>query len=292
MFPNNLIILHNWVLHFGQINSIINIICKNKNIVYNLRGCVNIFTKEDLTENLKQLGIKRSDNVLVHSSMKSIGAVDGGADTVLDVFCEYLAESGNIALPSHSWDTINDEHNIFDPKTEPCCVGLLPNLFIKRKGVLRSLHPTHSIAITGKDAEDFVRDEHLIDTPCGRMGCWGKLYDYNFKIMFLGCGTKCNTYIHGVEEWCEVPDRITDHYHKFKIVMPDGSLFDRDMRRHRCLSTENLSGNYDRIQPFMEKEGLAVKGKFGDADCVIETARDIYDVTVKLLSENINFFAD
>ena len=222
--------------------------------------------------------------------MKSIGAVDGGAETVLDVFCEYLSKTGNIVLPSHSWETINDEHNIFDPQKEPSCVGILTELFRKRKGVLRSLHPTHSVAIMGKDAEDFVKDEHLIDTPCGRKGCWGKLYDYDFKIMFLGCGTKCNTYIHGVEEWCDIPERLSDHYHKFKIVMPDSSIFDRDMKRHYCPHNDNISENYDRIQPFMEKQGLAVKGKFGDAECVIETARDIYEVTAKLLSENKNFF--
>ena len=69
-------------------------------------------TKISLTEDLKNLGIKRNDNVLIHSSMKSIGKVEGRADTVLDVFCEYLAEHGNIVLPAHTWDSINDEHNI------------------------------------------------------------------------------------------------------------------------------------------------------------------------------------
>lgn len=250
-----------------------------------------MFTKEKLTDDLRRLGIEKNDNVLVHSSMKSIGAVEGGAETVLDVFCEYLSGTGNIALPSHSWNTINDEHNIFDPDKEPCCVGILPEIFRKRSGVLRSLHPTHSIAIMGKLAEDFVRDEHLIDTPCGRKGCWGKLYDYGFKIMFLGCSTKRNTYVHGVEEWCEIPERLTEHYHKFKIVMPDGSIFDRDMKRHHS-PYEDISQNYDRIQPFMEKKGLATKGKFGDADCVVETARDIYEVTSELLKESSNFFGN
>ena len=244
------------------------------------------YTKAGLTEDFKNLGIKKTDRVLIHSSMKSIGGVEGGADAVLDVFCEYLAENGNIALPSHSWRTINDEHNIFDPEKEPSCVGILTEIFRKRKGVLRSLHPTHSVAVTGKDKEYFVKDEHLIDTPCGRKGCWGKLLDMDFKIIFLGCGTKSNTYIHGVEEWCNVPNRLTEEYHKFKIVMPGGTLFDRDIRRH----IGGISESYDRIQPYKEKRGLAKKGRFGGADCVVERAADIYNVTSALLGDNINFF--
>ena len=249
------------------------------------------FDFHSLTEDFKNLGIKKDDNVLIHSSMKSIGEVEGGADTVLDVFIEYLSEKGNIALPSHSWSAINAEHNIFDPEKEPSCVGILPQIFRKRKGVLRSLHPTHSIAITGKDKEYFVKDEHLIDTPCGRKGCWGKLLDMDFKIVFLGCDTKSNTFIHGVEEWCNVPGRLTKTYQKLKIVMPDGTIFDRDMIRHWDRNNRGVSDNYDRLLPHMEEKGLVVKGKFGDADCIIEKARDIYKVASELLERNINFFS-
>jgi len=247
------------------------------------------YKKDDLTDDFRNLGIKKTDNVFIHSSMKSIGEVEGGADTVLDVFCEYLAENGNIALPSHSWASINDEHNIFDPAKEPSCVGILTEIFRKRGGVLRSLHPTHSISIAGKDKEYFVKNEHLIDTPCGRAGCWGKLLDMDFKIIFLGCSTQRNTYLHGVEEWLNVPGRLTEEYHKYKIVMPDGTLFDRDLKRHYNKNGD-ISGHYDRIQPYMEEKGLAVKGRFGSADCVAERAADIYDVTSELLRKNINFF--
>jgi len=244
---------------------------------------------ESLTKDFKNLGIKPGDNVLIHSSMKSIGGVEGGADTVLDVFCGYLAESGNIVLPSHTWDKINGEYNIFDPENEPSCVGILTEIFRKRKGALRSLHPTHSVAIMGKDAEYFVKGEHLIDTPCGREGCYGKFLDMDFKIIFLGCDTTSNTFLHGVEEWCGIPDRITDGHQELKIKMPDGTVFDRPSRRHDD-PYGGVSERYDRIMPYMEKQDLVTKGKFGDADCIVMKARDIYEITAGLLKQNIEFF--
>jgi aminoglycoside 3-N-acetyltransferase len=244
---------------------------------------------QSLTEDFKNLGIKPDDNVLIHSSMKSIGEVEGGADTVLDVFIKYLAENGNIVLPTHTWAQINAEYNIFDPEKEPSCVGILPEIFRKRKGALRSLHPTHSVAIMGKDAEYFVKGEHLIETPCGRNGCWGKFLDMDFKIIFLGCSTECNTYLHGVEEWLDVPERLTDDYQKLRIIMPDGTIFERPSRRHYNRHG-NISDSYSKIQPYLEERGLVVKGKFGDADCIVNKARDLYETASELFAKDIDFF--
>ena len=100
---------------------------------------------------------------------------------------------------------------IFDPMTEPSCVGILTNLFMKRPGVFRSLHPTHSIAAFGKGAEDYIQGEEKVDTPCHRNGCWGKLYDLGAKILFVGCTLRSNTILHGVEEWNQIPMRLTDN---------------------------------------------------------------------------------
>lgn len=248
-----------------------------------------IYSRNDLTQNIEALGIRSGDTLLIHSSLKSIGCVEGRADAVLAAFTDYLA-GGNLILPTHSWNAINEEHNIFDPETEPSCVGALTEIFRKKDGVIRSWHPTHSVGVIGKDAADYVRGDHLSDTPCPRKGCWGKLYDYNAKILFLGCSPKRNTFLHSVEEWMNVPDRLTEHYTGVKIKIPgESKLFDRPLKRHFNAGGD-ISGNYDRIIPFMEEKNLLIKGKFGDADCVLMNAADAADVTINLLKENIDFF--
>ena len=45
-----------------------------------------MYTKDQLKEQIKRLGIRPDDTLLVHSSMKAVGEVEGGADTVLDAF--------------------------------------------------------------------------------------------------------------------------------------------------------------------------------------------------------------
>jgi len=51
-----------------------------------------MYTKEDLKEYLKAMWLTGKETILVHSSMKSIGEVEGRADTVLDALIEYFKD--------------------------------------------------------------------------------------------------------------------------------------------------------------------------------------------------------
>ena len=210
-----------------------------------------MYTKEDIIAGLKAVGVNPEGTLLVHSSMKSLGEVDGGAQTVLDALSEYMS-GGLLVLPTHSWRTINDEHNLFDYRSEPSCVGILSNLFMKRPGVIRSLHPTHSVAAFGADAESYVADEINMTTPCGIGGCWHKLLTRNAQVLFLGCGVACNTFLHGVEEWNDVPYRLDGGGHIMKTVMRDGSVTERNMRRHHSPNAEGgeVSQHYSKVMPY------------------------------------------
>lgn len=59
------------------------------------------YTKADLKHDLAAMGLTGTETILIHSSMKSIGPVEGGADTVLDAWMEFFAE-GLLLLPTHS----------------------------------------------------------------------------------------------------------------------------------------------------------------------------------------------
>ncbi len=254
------------------------------------KGCMVMYTKEVLLKQIAEMGIGKEDTLMIHSSIKAIGRVEGGAETVLDAFIEYLSD-GLLIFPTHTWKQIDDRYNVFHPETEPSCVGLLTNLFLKRKDAVRSLHPTHSVAAIGKDAEAFTEGEERNDTPCSRQGCHGKLYDRKAKILFLGCDLNRNTYLHGVEEWNKVPDRLSDQYQQLFIAMPDGSLLPRPIYRHYNANGD-ISRNYGKmLQPFLQK-GIGRLGKFGDADCVLCDAVGMADMVSGFLLKNPDLFAD
>lgn len=247
-------------------------------------------SKADLIKAMKKLGIDSKGTLLVHSSMKALGEVEGGAETVIDAFIEYMHD-GLLVFPTHSWNSINGNNPLYNPLTEPSCIGVLTNLFLKRPGVIRSLHPTHSVAALGRDAEEFTSGEENTRTACPRFGCWGKLYDRKAQILFLGCSTKRNTYIHGVEEWYEIPNRLHEKTEALKIQRPDGTILDCPQHRHHS-PVEDISQNYDIIQPAMLHRGITVKGFIGDAESYLCEAAPMADLTGEFLKRNPDLFLD
>ena len=76
-----------------------------------------MFTKEQLKEQLKNMGIKPDDTVLIHTSFKAVGEVEGGIDGFIDIFKEYLSD-GLFIIPTHTWAVVTPENPIYDVKPQ------------------------------------------------------------------------------------------------------------------------------------------------------------------------------
>lgn len=246
-------------------------------------------TYASLIDDLTRLGIHSDDRLLVHSSMKAIGAVDGGVDAVLDALAQHL-RSGLLLLPTHTWKEGNNPEGIFDPLTEPSCVGILTERFRQRPGVIRSWHPTHSIAGLGAGAREFLAGEERTRTPCPRDGCWGRLYDVGARILFLGAGLRSNTFLHSVEEWHQIPDRLATHATLFRIRRPDGTGY-IDCPQFRHFSSQgDVSQHYGKVESELLARGIAREGRIGEARSVLCEVRPMADLVGEHLEREPHFF--
>ncbi|WP_334076911.1 AAC(3) family N-acetyltransferase [Paenibacillus sanfengchensis] len=245
-------------------------------------------TKESLIKQLEHMGIDGKGTMLIHSSLKSMGPVEGGADTVLDAFTAYMKD-GLLVLPTHTWSSINADNPRFYVDRTPSCIGILPELFRKRPGAVRSLHPTHSVAALGRDALEFTKDDHCFDTPCARGSAWGKLLDRNATILLVGVDLRRNTFIHGVEEWADIPGRLTDDHETLYTVLPDGTEIPVPSRRHCGLS---WSEHFWKVDEILESKGAMYKGRFGDAVVRVCDAARVEKVITEMLKHNPDLFSD
>ncbi|MBE5876801.1 MAG: AAC(3) family N-acetyltransferase [Lachnospiraceae bacterium] len=249
-------------------------------------------TRETLVEDIRRLGVAKDDILLVHSSMKAIGEVDGGADTVLDALTEAVCD-GMLILPTHTWSVMSNEYPIYDPEKEPACVGILPNLFRKREGVMRSLHPTHSVAAYSKNQkllQEFISGEEQFSTPCPRQGCYGKLYDLNAKVLMLGVGLNRYTYLHGVEEWFGIEERLEKEALSLQIKLPSGELLPVSMHKHFKPNNISVSEYYIKMEKPFVQAGALKKGRIGDAQSMLLLARQTADITTEYLRKDKDIF--
>lgn len=236
-------------------------------------------TKENLLNDLKKLGINQYGTLKVHSSFKSIGNVDGGPDTVLDSLSEYMKD-GLLVLPTHTWSHVNQSNPVFHVDDSESNVGILTELFRKREGVIRSLHPTHSVAALGKDAKDFTAGNEKLDTPVARTSPYGKLLDRNAQIMMIGIDLIKNTFIHGIEEWIDIPGRVTDSHEQLYVVDSNGTKISVPSRRHYG---KTWSDHFWKVDDYLLKLGAMHIGKFGDAEVrICDTAKMTKIISVML----------
>ncbi len=247
------------------------------------------YTKADLKHDLAAMGLTGNETILIHSSMKSIGPVEGGADTVLDALMEFFAE-GLLLLPTHTWRFINEENRVFDVRRSACCVGILPELFRQRPGVVRSLHPTHSMAAYGKDAAAYLEGELDANTPCTPGGCYDRLRAAHGKVLLLGVTHARNTFIHSVEEVLNVPNRLTDKPLQLTVVDAAGAQHTVYMRRHYNVQQPHISEDFVKLEQAYLDCGAARNTKFGDAACILCDAEGLFRVTRHVLAPNPEAF--
>ena len=235
-----------------------------------------MFTRQDIYAGLRQMGVKPSDTVIMHTSMKAIGEVEGGAEGFLSAMIDYFAEDGLLIVPTHTWARAFDK-SYSGPTLEMdspyTCIGLIPSLAAVHPAAHRSLHATHSVAAFGKKAEDYIAGEVLIDTFTSKRGCYGKLYEMGGKVLLVGVGHNRNTYLHSCEERMDVPNRLSDEPFPTTIRLRSGDIIERPLRGHMAKGCPDVSAHYPKFEPAFRLAGAITDGFIGSAktqfcDCV------------------------
>lgn len=240
-----------------------------------------MYTKEELKEQLAQMGIRSTDTVMIHTSMKAIGQVEGGADGVLDAFIEYLCD-GLFLVPTHTWQEVTRDNPVFDVRTAVPNIGLIPRAAAFRTDGIRSLHPTHSLWAKGADAEEYVKNEESAASPAATGFCWDKLADRQGKILLIGVKNDKNTFIHSIDERANLPDRISKDSFEVTITDHAGNVMKKPMHYHKCSKTDDISIYYGNFEKPMVELGVQTFGKFGDAEVRIIDAMACRNLIMKI----------
>ncbi|HHV50557.1 MAG TPA: AAC(3) family N-acetyltransferase [Clostridiales bacterium] len=235
------------------------------------------------------MGLWRGEVLLVHSSMSSLGFfVEGGYDAVIDAFLEVLGDTGTLLFPALSYATVTREFPVFSLKGTPCCIGKLPEAFRKRPGVIRSLHPTHSVCAVGRLAKEITMNHGMDTTPVGPNSPFRRLYEFGGRILMLGCGLRPNTFMHGVEEIAEVPYLLSPLPVEYECILPDGSKIKTTHLRH---GFNGLIQRYDRVLNILEP-GDFVEGYVGKAHCYLLDTKPLMEKSLLKLKDDPFYFVD
>jgi aminoglycoside 3-N-acetyltransferase len=182
-------------------------------------------TQTTLVADFTALGIRPGMALVVHSSLRSLGWVNGGAVAVILALEEILRTDGTLVMPTHTadqsdpagwkidpvpqdwWQPIRDTMPPFDPDLTPTFrMGAIPETFRKQKSVLRSNHPDASFAAWGKHARE-ITENHALFPLFGEESPLARLYDLDGWILLLGVGHLNNSSLHLAEGRAKIQHR-------------------------------------------------------------------------------------
>ncbi len=231
-------------------------------------------TRDEIAAALRSLGLPAGANVFVHSSMSSIGYVEGGADSIVGALLGVLGPAGTLIVPTFTFSHGRNANPVFDPAHDPSEMGRVTEVARRRPGTRRSCHLFHSVAALGAQAEEF--------TACHGPSAWAadgpfwKLNALDAHILLVGVPYLRCTFFHLMEQLVQVP------YRRWREV--EARLQDRDGSQ-RPLHTltygpkPGFGGNdLNKLGALLEERGLVRVGSLGNAVVRLFRARDAFEV--------------
>ena len=246
--------------------------------------------KENLTKDLSDLGIQKGSILMVHSSLSSIGIVEGGANTVVDSLLSLLGKDGTLIVPTFTYpadypDSKNPDW-IFDPNRTHSGMGSITNTARKRPDAFRSIHLWHSVAAIGPLAKTIVNsgttsawDSESPMSSAFRNGAW---------ILMLGVPYLNLTAIHVWEIELKV-DYRQDYDVYRRLRQEDGSIVQLVSTVHDR-KDDHPGSDFNRFGERLESIGKVQLGAVGNAVARLFKAEDAYNLAKTMYLEDQRCF--
>lgn len=256
-----------------------------------------IVLKQDIKDALEKAGVKKGQNIMVHTSLSSLGFVCGGPQMVIEALLEGVGVEGTIMMPTQSWKNldptagvhweepeewwqlIRDNWPAYDKNITPTnTMGAVAEMFRKWEGTHRSDHPARSVAAWGKNAEYLTKDHDLSDI-FGESSPLAKLYDLDGDVLLIGVGYDKNTSLHLADVRAEYPGK--------HMAKESSAMMVNGKREWVTYETLFVDGeDFDAIGEDFEKSHTVKKVSLGNGMIRFMKQRELVDFAVEWMTKN------
>ena len=238
------------------------------------------FSRADIAAGLRRLGLGEGDLVYVHSSLSSLGWVEGGPHAVVEAFLDVIGSQGTLMVPTFTFSGTDT----FDVRNTPSKTGAITEAIRRHPGAVRSWHPTHAPCAVGPLAEWLVA-EHILCGPLDIGSPEDRMAKLGGWILLLGVDHRVNSTVHVGEAYAGSVARLV-RYNPLsparpKVITPRGDTIEVVIT-----SMPGCSEGFGAIETPMRAARLIRYGTIGNAGCQLMRGQDVIDRTVALLKED------
>jgi aminoglycoside 3-N-acetyltransferase len=271
-----------------------------------------LITRERLAADLRALGVRSGQTLLVHASLSQIGWVETGAPTdggraatakeaaatVVAALTDVLGPDGTLVVNAgtpensltsrsfrdqtkglRSWHVSGyvEQMPAFDPKVTPTSAGAVAEALRTTPGAARSHHPQSSFAAVGPHARELMAG-HQVTCHLGEESPLAKLYDRHASILLLGVGYGSCTAFHLAEY------RYTTNppMREYSCLVMEGGI--RRWMRYRDVVLDDAE--FENIGKALEDKITVTIGTVGKARSRLLPLRCVVDFATDWLKAN------
>ena len=261
-----------------------------KRLVRDYHRALHPFTPADLGHALEELGVARGDVLMAHSAFDRFMGFQGGPVEVVRTLQEAVGPGGTLMMPTIPFKDTAIEYALCDPLFDVhktvSMMGLITEVFRRSPGVVRSIHPTHSVAVWGNRAEAIIVGHERAETPCGRLSPYEKLLEYDGKILLAGVPPHTITFCYFVA--AEVEPRLafpvfTRETYPMRWKDRDGTVRVSNLR----LVSPRLDHDLSPLVAALKRRRQWRERRVGSLRLMLLRAREVYDAALALAARGM-----
>jgi aminoglycoside 3-N-acetyltransferase len=243
----------------------------------------------DLAATLRTLGVQANDVLWVHAglqtALKMAGATAAAKVATVIEGLERAVSDGTLMLPTFTYSYTRGEQ--YDVASSPSTVGVLGERFRRLPGVGRTCDPIFSAAVRGPLPGPWPGRLFAIkDTDCfGEDSVFAYLREADAKLLFIGVGLSCCTFVYHVEQRLAVPYR---YFKEFTGTTRDGDRAARTTARYFVRDLRSgVENNFDPLAGALLDSGAAQQTTLpGGPALLLTSARAVEAEAVRRVHQN------
>lgn len=243
-----------------------------------------ITSRSAIVQDLKALGVCPGDHLGLGVSLKSVGRLAQGPDTLIDALLEAVGDAGTLMIPTYtSMESVWKlrlglrRTTVFAPGTTPAYTGAVAEAMRARPQAVRSRHPTNSVTAIGARA-DFLTRCH--DERASAYSPYSRLAEIGGKMLCIGIGDRMVGMRHEAQSLAGLLDAVPIRRGAFYRTR-DGSV--------RLFIRRDVGGCVETLPDLVKelrRQGLIQDGRVGLAKVTLCEARPALQGMADMLRED------
>ncbi len=243
--------------------------------------------KKQLVQELINIGVEKGDILNVKVSLKALGKVEGGANTIIDALLEAVGPEGTIVCdsfvsPFYSMLKWFNRKRVSKRDT-PSYAGAFANVMVKRPDAFRSSHPIQAFTAIGKEAKALTESFKADSAPFVILRAIADMGGKNLRIgdvnKVVGVGT---THV----AICELGF--------WQICVPRGIYYIDEQGKKRFFHRYWANGcpkGFNKLMHYYYEGGAVIHdGKIGNASALLTSMSKTLEIEKNLFKQNPSAF--